>query len=146
MANIASGAALALGGPKLLGRAVRTPADLAAAIRRGLPTGSLQALAARLALDRAATAAAVGMAPRTLSRRLASRRRLTPVESDRAARLARVFSLAAAMLGSQTHATAWLQTPNRALGGAKPLAQLDTEPGTAEVEQVLGRIGYGGYS
>ena len=49
-------------------------------------------------------------------------------------------------LGDEEKAAAWLKTPNRALRGARPLDQLDTDPGVREVESVLGRIAYGVYS
>ena len=39
-----------------------------------------------------------------------------------------------------------LRTPNRALGGERPLDQLDTDIGARAVEDILGRIAYGVYS
>ncbi|HVA65191.1 MAG TPA: antitoxin Xre/MbcA/ParS toxin-binding domain-containing protein [Terriglobales bacterium] len=135
-----------LGGAERLGRPIRNAAELRAAIREGLPTASLQALAERLALDRDTAAIAFGITPRTLSRRLSGQERLTPLESDRVARVARLFSSAIATLGEESKAAAWLRTPNRALNGETPLGQLDTDPGTSAVEAVLGRIALGGYS
>jgi uncharacterized protein (DUF2384 family) len=40
----------------------------------------------------------------------------------------------------------WLKHPNRVLGGISPVSALDTEPGARQVENVLGRIAYGGIS
>ncbi len=142
----AQATAEALGGAKLLGRIVRTGDDLTALIRQGLPAASVRGLAGRLALDHRAAAQAFGIAPRTFSRRLSSRSRLTPAESDRAARLARVFTIAVATIGDEAKAVTWLRSENRALRGARPLDQLDTDPGAIGVEDVLGRIAYGGYS
>jgi putative toxin-antitoxin system antitoxin component (TIGR02293 family) len=48
-------------------------------------------------------------------------------------------------LGSEEKAAQWLKTPNRALRGARPLDQLDTDPEMGEVEDVLGRIAFGVY-
>jgi putative toxin-antitoxin system antitoxin component (TIGR02293 family) len=87
-----------------------------------------------------------GIPRRTLTRRLAQHSRLTAAESDRAVRLAQVFSNAIDTLGDEEKAAAWLKTPNRALRGGRPLDQLDTDPGVREVETVLGRISYGIYS
>src|SRR5216684_1744088 len=39
-----------------------------------------------------------------------------------------------------------LKRSNRALGGLAPIAAIDTEPGARQVENVLGRIAYGGIS
>ena len=65
---------------------------------------------------------------------------------DRLYRLARIVALAKHYLGDGQAAHAWLRRPNRALGGAVPLDLLDTEPGARAVENVLGRIAYGGVS
>lgn len=40
----------------------------------------------------------------------------------------------------------WLQRPNRALGGAVPLAFIDTEIGERKVEQVLMQLTHGIYA
>jgi uncharacterized protein (DUF2384 family) len=40
----------------------------------------------------------------------------------------------------------WLKWPNLVLGGVPPLSFLDTELGVLQVENALGRIGYGGVS
>ena len=55
-------------------------------------------------------------------------------------------ALAKASLGGRDVATRWLKRPNRALGGKAPLAVIDTEPGARMVENVLGRIAFGGVS
>jgi putative toxin-antitoxin system antitoxin component (TIGR02293 family) len=68
------------------------------------------------------------------------------VESDRLYRLARIVALAKQFLGENEIAIRWLKTPNRALGGKLPLDLIDTEPGARSVENVLGRIAYGGVS
>ena len=40
----------------------------------------------------------------------------------------------------------WLKRSNRALGGVAPIAAMDTEIGARQVENILGRIAYGGMS
>jgi putative toxin-antitoxin system antitoxin component (TIGR02293 family) len=72
--------------------------------------------------------------------------RLARHESDRLYRLARIVALAKHYLGSDEIATQWLKQPNRALGGRAPLELTDTEIGARSVENVLGRIAYGGVS
>jgi putative toxin-antitoxin system antitoxin component (TIGR02293 family) len=88
----------------------------------------------------------VGISDRTLSRRLANNERLSAEESDRTVRLARIVALAINTLGDSKKASSWLQTPNRALDGQRPLDLLDTDTGAKSVETVLGRIEYGIYS
>ena len=80
----------------------------------------------------------LGLAARTLARRK-HQRLLTPMESDRLYRLARITCIAIEVLGSPEKATHWLERPNRALGGEVPLSILDTDIGVRQVEIVLGQ-------
>ncbi|HSS78656.1 MAG TPA: MbcA/ParS/Xre antitoxin family protein [Thermoanaerobaculia bacterium] len=50
------------------------------------------------------------------------------------------------VLGGREKALRWLDSPNRALGGRRPLDLLDTGLGTKQVEVILGRIETGVYS
>jgi putative toxin-antitoxin system antitoxin component (TIGR02293 family) len=135
-----------LGGNKVLKGKVDTPNDLVRITRRGLPAETLRDIAKELRIDRALVAKVVGIPPRTLSRRLTSRARLSPSESDRLVRLARVIARAKDTFDDLATAAQWLQTVNRALNGQKPIDLLDTDAGVQQVETVLGRIAYGVYS
>jgi putative toxin-antitoxin system antitoxin component (TIGR02293 family) len=61
-------------------------------------------------------------------------------------RVHRLTALAEDFLGDPQIAQRWLNRPNHVLGGATPLSMVDTELGFRQVENVLGRIGYGGLS
>ncbi len=135
-----------LGGELILGKPVNKSGALAELVREGLPVKSLLLLAERLDIRQAEISEKIGIPKRTLTRRLTQHSRLTAAESDRAVRLAQVYSNAAETLGDGDKAAAWLKTPNRALRGGRPLDQLDTDPGVREVEDILGRIAYGVYS
>jgi len=121
------------------------PPDLRHAIREGLPYSALQSIASLLQLSQHDITAVLGAAPRTLARRK-RQRRLSPIESDRLYRLARILKSAADTLGNVDKARAWLVRPNRALGGVPPLDLLDTEVGARQVEDALTRINYGMYA
>ena len=135
-----------LGGRKVLGKVVRKPGDLAQLVRKGLPATSVRALAEKLDVGNSVLSRKLGIPQRTLSRRLTHRSRLTAAESDRTVRFARVYANAVEMIGDEEKAVEWLRTPNRALGGERPLDQLDTDLGARAVEDILGRIAYGVYS
>jgi len=135
-----------LGGRKVLGKTIKKHDDLTDLVRKGLPAASVTALAQRLHVPNSAISSKLGIPQRTLTRRLSQASLLTPSESDRTVRLARVYAHAVEMIGEEERAIEWLNTPNRALGGGRPLDQLDTETGARMVEDVLGRIGYGVYS
>jgi len=134
-----------LGGEPVLGRSLRTETDLQAAIREGFPQSVVGEVmhAAGLSLKELATS--LDLSPRSLQRRRREGR-LARYESDRLYRLARIIALAKHYLGDDETATRWLRRPNRALAGSTPLQLIDTELGARAVENVLGRIAYGGIS
>src|SRR5574344_1031523 len=131
----------ALYGATLLGN----PLGLAKAIREGLPVEAFFDLQNRLALTTTALGAVLALPARTLQRRR-EEGRLSKEESDRLARLHRVYDEARRLLGSEPAAAAWFKEPQIALAGSSPLALCDTEPGAREVERLLGRIEHGVYA
>jgi len=135
-----------LGGKKTFKRPIKKADDLVEHVRAGLPASTVTILADVLSLQRAQVAKCLNIPSRTLSRRLATKSRLTHDESDRTLRMARVVALANEVLGTEDKASRWMVSPNRALGGRRPFDQLDTEPGVRAVEDVLNAIKYGMYS
>jgi putative toxin-antitoxin system antitoxin component (TIGR02293 family) len=134
-----------LGGEPVLGRSLRTESDLQAAIRKGFPQSVVGEVMHAAGLTLKEVAASLDLSPRSLQRRRREGR-LARYESDRLYRLARIVALAKHYLGDDETATRWLRRPNRALGGSAPLQLIDTELGARAVENVLGRIAYGGVS
>lgn len=121
------------------------PAELRDAVRQGLPFSALETLTRQLEISPQQCSAVLGIPPRTVARRKEARQ-LNPQESDRLYRVARAASQAVAVLGSLDKARLWLKTPNRALGGDRPLDLLDTEIGARQVEDILLRLNYGIFS
>ncbi len=117
--------------------------DLLPIIRRGLPSSALAAIAKRMDLTVVATFEPLGLAKRTLARRVQNRQRLSVNESELVLRLARGIVEATAVLGTLKKAQQWLQSPSRALGGEIPLRLLDTDVGAEVVREELGRIEHG---
>lgn len=78
--------------------------------------------------------------------RFAQRRnegRLTTEESDRLYRLARLFERAIVVFESEDDAREWFHRPQVGLDGSSALELTRNEPGTKEVEALLGRIEHG---
>lgn len=121
----------------------RSTLDLMLVIRKGLPFQSLARLSKRLDISSLAMATSLGLAPRTIARRIQRRRPLSAVESERLVRMTRVFATAKQVLGSDEKARRWISKPSRALGGEVPLRLLDTDIGTNAVFDELGRIEHG---
>ncbi len=134
-----------LGGKQILGRSLATEDDLRRAIREGFPPAVVEELMRASGLTLKELANALDLSPRSLQRRRRSGR-LARYESDRLYRFARIVALADEFLGDHEKAIRWLKHPNRALGGIAPVEALDTELGARQVENVLGRIAYGGVS
>ncbi len=145
MTSTATATAELLGGVRVLGGRVRDEMDLARMVEAGLPPQSLQALADHEAVDLDEVWRLV-LPRRTWLHRKARRQRLTPSESDRASRLARIAALAAQTFGKPTPAYTWLHRPCRALGGKVPLTLLGTDAGSRLVEDELTRIEDGVYA
>ena len=117
-----------------------TPA-LIATIRAGLPVAAIDAVLAEGWLTPTELDAIV--IPR---KTLANRRKLgtlTPDQSDRFSRVARIIAIARETFGDDDKARHWLRRPTAPLGGEAPLHQLDTAHGVRAVESRLGRIAHG---
>jgi len=128
-----------LGGPKIVGRSVRSPEDLAERVRGGLPFSALSAVVEQYEISR-------DVVCEILRRNLLRRQKqnhLSPDESDRLYRLARVLAHANRVFEDPEESADWIRTPNTALGKQQPLTLLDTDIGVQQVDQVLGRIEHG---
>lgn len=130
-----------VGGSLALGHSVRSGRELVAAMRDGLPVGAIEHVIASGRLSLAEVDLVV------LPRKTLSHRRkigtLTPDQSDRLMRTARVIAAAEETFGSQEKAATWLRRPTTALGGDAPLSLLDTSEGALIVEDLLARIDHG---
>jgi putative toxin-antitoxin system antitoxin component (TIGR02293 family) len=128
---------LGVKGPKK-GRAWQT---LRVLVDAGLLVKTFEALVDYANITRLDLARAANIPLRTVQRRDASRaRKFERDESDRLARVARIYAMAEDVLGSRDEAQRWMKAQNRALDGARPLDELDTEIAAREVEDLLGRI------
>ena len=80
---------------------------------------------------------------RTLARRLARKELLTPAETDRALRVARISAEADRVFGDPEKAGRWLRRANSSLGGQTPIGLMRSEAGAQIVEEALGQIDHG---
>lgn len=130
-----------VGGSAVVGAGTASGLDMVRLVRRGLPVESVQ-----FVLDSGRLSSAemdLVVLPR---KTLANRRKLgnlTPEQSDRLVRVARVLANAEDTFCDRQKAATWLRRPTTALAGEKPLELLDTDEGAREVEALLGRIGHG---
>ena len=131
-----------LGGIAVLKRQPRSLLDWVTLVRQGLPTSVVDEVTKAVHLTQAELSAALGIPERTLIRRK-KEGVLSPEESTKLLRLARVVQRAVEVFEDSESAIDWLKTANRSLSGFSPLALLDTDIGTESVLDTLGRIEHG---
>ena len=144
-----------LGGEKELGQKVKKPVDFDALIKKGMPSGVVSHIKEVFKLPDEVIARIIGVSPRTVARRRKpvskplkasgglAVERLSPVESDRIYRFARIVARATDTFENKEDALEWLNSNQPGLGGAVPFDMLQTDAGTREVEELLVRIDYG---
>jgi putative toxin-antitoxin system antitoxin component (TIGR02293 family) len=128
---------------ELLGIKADNSLQLVRAIGRGFSFHSLEKVKRKTGLPMESLAATIGISQRTLSRRK-KEKKLSSTESDRLISISRIFSLAVGLFeGNEGKAMNWLTKRNRALGDVSPLVMAQTETGTREVEDLIGRLEHG---
>jgi putative toxin-antitoxin system antitoxin component (TIGR02293 family) len=124
------------------------PLDVHALIEQGLASSVLMNLLARFhRLPRSKLLKAVGMSERTVQRhKKPSSRPLSPDQSGRVWKLARIYAKATEVFGSQERAEQWLDEPAIGLNRKHPIELLTTIAGAELVEKFLGRLEHGVYT
>lgn len=118
--------------------------ELAGLIEAGLERRVADQLRRHLQLSDGQWAHCLGVSTKTLQRQAKTgEERLTPAQSDRLYRLARMVALAEEVFEDDDRARRWLHAAQRGLGERTPLDLVQTEAGAREVEDLLGRIEYG---
>jgi putative toxin-antitoxin system antitoxin component (TIGR02293 family) len=128
-------------GPR--GVSLPSPALIEKAVERGLPRQALRQVAESLAGGDKARAASLewGVVPKTtLERRTVQ---LSPQESERMVRVARLFVHARRALGMEAEAREFMTNPHPALDGRSLLDAARSDLGTRRTEQVLSALEYG---
>lgn len=141
MSAVVEEVARKLGGLSVLGRLVRSQAELALLVRERLPLSTLKGLA-EAGLSEGEIERFV-IPSRTRRHRLQKRQSLTVDESDRAVRLLQIQTVAEDTFDSTEKAAVWLRRPLAELGGETPLAIAETETGARVIETILAKIAWG---
>jgi len=113
------------------------------ATENGLPRPVLRHVAEQVAGDNKAEISALEWAvvPKTtLERRL---EQLSPQESERTERIARLFVHARRALGTAAEARTFMSTPHPQLDERSPIEAAKTDLGTRRTEQILNALEYG---
>jgi putative toxin-antitoxin system antitoxin component (TIGR02293 family) len=135
-----------LGGKDAIGVKVRSESDMERLLREGLPAAVLKNFRENWGFTVMELAGSLAIPKSTLMRMLERRNRIAPRDSDRVYRLASILALAEVAIGDRKKAQRWLRQAKEVLDHQTPLRALETEIGLRRVEQILGRIAYGGVS
>jgi putative toxin-antitoxin system antitoxin component (TIGR02293 family) len=135
-----------LGGKNAIGTKVRSESEMERLLREGLPASVLASFRENWGFTVIELAGSLAISKSTLMRMLERRKRMAPGDSDRVYRLASILAMAEEAIGDRKKAQHWLRQTNEVLGNQTPLRALETEIGLRRVEQILGRIAYGGVS
>jgi putative toxin-antitoxin system antitoxin component (TIGR02293 family) len=131
-----------LGGRRVLGGPVTSLLELSDAVERGLPKVTLRNVARRIFSDATEQRAMMyRIVPEATYKR--RRERLSPAESERTERLARVVAIAEEVWQDREQTRRFLTTPHPEIGGKTPLDAALTELGARQAEEVMARILYG---
>lgn len=112
-----------------------------AVIRQGLPVSAVDDVV-KSGVITSGEVYEVILPRKTLTNRRATGT-LTPDQSDRLVRVARVIEKAEEVFANREKAHIWLRRPTTALDGEEPIKLLDTEVGARKVEELLNQIAYG---
>jgi putative toxin-antitoxin system antitoxin component (TIGR02293 family) len=124
----------------LLGRRIRSVADLRQAVESGLPVKSLDRVARHVTRsDTDAYRLMYFIVPRSTLHR---RQRLNAEESQRLERLARMTALAEEVWENPDLAHEFLSSAQPQLGGERPVDLARSDLGTRQVEDLLYKIEY----
>jgi len=113
------------------------------AVEGGLPRDALRRVAALIAGGDKAKASALerGVVPKTTLERRESK--LSPQESERTERIARLFVHARRALGADSEAREFMTAPHPELDGRTPIEAGKTDLATRRAEQILNALEYG---
>jgi putative toxin-antitoxin system antitoxin component (TIGR02293 family) len=130
-----------MGGSGILGRHIRSVDELERTVAAGLPKSALRHVVDRVYTERKdARRALYRVVPEATYKR---RVLLSPQESGRTERLARVIASAEYAWNDQDDAREWLMRPHPELAGKAPIEAASTELGARQVEGILDRLLHG---
>ncbi len=130
----------------LLGLKAKGTPELLGQVKAGLLYDSLENFVRKTHFSREETFQLIRISPRTLARRK-EKGRLSPEESDRLVRVARIVGQAQRLFeGDSEAANRWLKASQPALGSATPIEYAQTELGAREVEALITRLEHGVFS
>jgi len=135
-----------LGGESIVRHPVRSEFDLISLSNEGLSKASIDALVGHLGISRKSFSEDIlDTSVKTLERKK-STDKLDKRTSSHVIEIAKVVEHTFEVFGDENSVKQWLNSPNVALGGIKPIDLFYIPTGLGMVDDILGRIEHGVYS
>lgn len=123
------------------------PMERVSAIRSGVPFSAIDVISKRINIPIKSTLGILGLPQTTYNKKKVSKSLLDSRDSELVLQISELIDFGVEVFNSEEGKfQAWLQKPNTALGGVKPLDILDTISGINEVRFCLNRIEYGNFA
>jgi putative toxin-antitoxin system antitoxin component (TIGR02293 family) len=116
--------------------------ELITAIKKGLPGTAIGKMAQFFDLNKTQIYSLLHLKPKT-AQRATAKSSLSVDTSDHIVQILKVFTRCIDVFGSKEQAARWLNNPNHALGGERPIRLMDTIEGISLVHDTVTRIEYG---
>jgi putative toxin-antitoxin system antitoxin component (TIGR02293 family) len=135
-----------LGGEKIVNHPIRSDFDLIALSNEGISKASVEALVGHLGISKKAFSENIlDTSVKTLERKKDTDK-LDKRTSSHVIEIAKVVEHAFEVFEDENKVKLWLNSPNRALGGNKPIDLFYIPTGLGMVDDILGRIEHGVFS
>lgn len=123
------------------------PMERVSVIRSGVPFSAIDVISKKINIPIKSTLGILGLPQTTYNKKKVSKALLDSRDSELLLQISELIDFGSEVFNEEeAKFQSWLQKPNTALGGAKPLELLDTISGINEVRSCLNRIEYGNFA
>ncbi|MCL6258802.1 DUF2384 domain-containing protein [Aquiflexum sp. TKW24L] len=134
-----------IGGVNFIGN-LDSPMDFISIACEGVASYALNNFKEEFDLSLSQVASILSSSEPTLYRRIKSNQKLPKNDAIKLFEVTDLFLYGERIFGSKEDFFKWMELPNTALGGMKPMELIEVPEGVSKVFDLLGRIEYGVYS
>lgn len=127
-------------------RQIDNPMDFLSVAQEGIAIYAVQNFREAFEVSLGQVAAILDTSEPTLYRHLKANQKLSRNASIKLLEVTDLFLYGKEVFGTREDFFKWMELPNTALGGLKPMALTEVPEGVSKISDLLGRIEYGVYS
>ena len=133
-------------GKKNIDKEIESSFDFLLLAGKGINAEIIKNFSVYFNLSRDTTAALLNVSAPTIYRWISSSKKLDRNLSAKLFEVADLFLYGIEVIGDQENFFKWIELPNTALGGMKPIEVIELPEGVSMVKDIIGRIEYGVFS